>query len=524
MLVAGSGLLISSALAAPAAQRGGTLRVASDTDVGPVDPAWGAGWELGFATCSELFSYPDKEGAAGARVIREVARRYTVSKDGRTYTFELKRTFRFQNGAQVTAHSFADAFNRDANPKLDSGAQQYLHGIVGADAVIAGTAKTISGIRVLGPYRLQITLKTPLGDFITRLTLPFFCPLLPNTPINPAGIDNPAGSGPYYVAQYVPNRLAVLKRNPFYRGGRPANVDQITFTVMSKEACLLATQQDENDLCLLVPNDAYKELADKYGINRKDGQFFFKPMLGTAYVVFNHDRPAFKGPGQIPLAKAINYAIDRPALVRSYGYLAGQRTDQMLPPAMGRDEQIYPLRGSDLVTARKWLAKASIKPSKLVLYWPNYRPAAAQSIAFDLKQIGIDVEVKYFGGDALLQKEGTRGEPFDMGYHGWRTDYADPAGYFIPLLSGKLQATGNQNYSYFNDPKVTARIEAANKLKVGGKARYDAWSDLDVDLMRNDPPWAPFLVFSDREFVSKSYGCFVDQPVFGVDLAAACKK
>ena len=101
------------------------------------------------------------------------------------------------------------------------------------DAVIAGTATTISGVRVLGLYRLQITLAAPLGDFISRLTLPFFCPLLPNTSINPAGIDNPAGSGPYYVAQYVPNRLTVLKRNPFYRGVRPANVDRITVTVMS---------------------------------------------------------------------------------------------------------------------------------------------------------------------------------------------------------------------------------------------------------------------------------------------------
>ena len=195
----------------------------------------------------------------------------------------------------------------------------------------------------------------------------------------------------------------------------------------------------------------------------------------------------------------------------------------MLPPAMGRDEQIYPLRRADPVTARKWLAKSSFKPSKLVLYWPSFRPLAAQIITFDLKQIGIDVEVKYFGLDELFTKEAIRGEPFDLGYGSWGADYPDPAGYFVPLLSGKLQATDNGNFSYFNDPKVTARIEAANKLKPG-KARDDAWSDLDVDLMRNDPPWAPFLVFSDRQFVSKSYGCFVDQAVFGVDLAAACKK
>ena len=59
--------------------------------------------------------------------------------------------------------------------------------IVGADAVIDGKATSISGVRVLGRYRLQIRLTKPLGDFTARLTLPFFCPVLPDTPIDPPG-------------------------------------------------------------------------------------------------------------------------------------------------------------------------------------------------------------------------------------------------------------------------------------------------------------------------------------------------
>ena len=99
--------------------------------------------------------------------------------------------------------------------------------IVGAVAVMEGKAQAISGVRVLGRYRLQIRLTRPVGDFTARLTMPFFCPILPNTPIDPAGMDDPPGSGPYYVAERIVNRRIVLKRNPYYRGGRPANVDQI---------------------------------------------------------------------------------------------------------------------------------------------------------------------------------------------------------------------------------------------------------------------------------------------------------
>ena len=105
-----------------------------------------------------------------------------------------------------------------------------------------GRATSISGVRVLGRYRLQIRLTKPLGDFRQRLTLPFFCPVLPGTPVDPRGVD-PAGSGPYYVAEHVVNQRVVLKRNPFYRGNRPANVDEIVWTVgQTREACLVAIE------------------------------------------------------------------------------------------------------------------------------------------------------------------------------------------------------------------------------------------------------------------------------------------
>jgi hypothetical protein len=68
---------------------------------------------------------------------------------------------------------------------------------------------------------------------------------------------------------------------------------------------------------------------------------------------------------------------------------------------------------------------------------------------------------------------------------------------------------------------VTARIDAASRLS--GTARRKAWADLDADLMRTDPPWAPISHRTTRTFVSRSYGCFVYN-FYGPDLAAACKK
>jgi ABC-type oligopeptide transport system substrate-binding subunit len=370
--------------------------------------------------------------------------------------------------------------------------------------MIDGKSTSISGVRVLGRYRLQIRLTRPLGDFTARLTLPFFCPILPNTPID--------------IAERIVNQRIVLKRNPYYRGRRAASVDQVVWTIDPPADCLAAAEQDRIDYCrFLLPEPSYRSLAAKYGTDR--GRFFVSKSVNTSFVAFNHERPAFKGRGQIPLKKAINYAVDRPEMARTYGHLGGERTDQMLPPALARAEKIYPLEGADYSTARKLLARARIQPTKLVLYTYSLPAivAQAQVLEFNLKQIGIDLEVKYFDFNSIQDKIETRGEPFDLFIGGWFGDYADPAAFFALLAHG----SGVQGVN-LDDPAINTRIDAANRLS--GEARRKAFADLDIDLMRTNPPWAPFAHTQARTFVSPSLGCFVHNPVYGFDIAAACKK
>jgi ABC-type transport system substrate-binding protein len=530
-LLVGAGLLAAAAFAGPSQKRGGTLRLVIGRNVDSLDPAIGyvtSSWSLEFATCAKLYNYVDDSAAEGAVVVPEVAAGFPkVSPDGKTQTIELKRTYRFHTGARVTAANYVAAITRLAGHELQSPAMSYLHEILGADAVADGKAQTVAGVRVLAPYMLQIRTTTPVSDLVPRLTMPFFCPVAVATPARE--IDDPLGSGPYYVASNVPNRRIVLERNRFYRGPRPANVDRIDWTVgMSQEACRDAVERNEIDYCGsgLLPSD-YAEVGQKYGINKPDGRFFFSPTLATNYFAFNHDRPAFKGPGQIPLAKAINWAIDRHALVQAAGFLGGKRTDQILPPALGRPASIYPVNGvtgADLAKARALLAKAKLKPKTLVLWAPSYPPPAAwaQIFQYDLKRIGIDVQIQYFQSfQAMAPHAGVRGAPYDVIIQAWFSDFADPISFFSGL-NGNLQPTDNINSAYFDNPKYNRAIARIGRMS--GKARAKAWADLDVEMMRDDPPWAPFMTPAARDFVSSSLGCYVYHPVYGFDLAAACKR
>jgi len=516
-------------LSAPAQKKGGTLRLSSVLDADSLDPAIGydpRSWMLEYATCAELYNYPDKPAPQGAVAVPEVATGFpTVTADGKTQTIQLRRTFRFDNGQPVTAANYVAALNRDANPKLQSSAANYLHEIVGADAVIAGHAQTISGVRAVGPYALRVQTTRPLPDLVYRLTMPFFCPIAVSTPLQE--IDDPRGSGPYYVASRVPNRQIVLERNRFYRGSRPANSDRIVLSVgVGQAACEQAVEQNQLDWCEFLPPTAPRELAATYGINK--GRFFFNTTLSTFSFAFNHDRPAFKGPGQIPLMQAINWAIDRPAMVRAAGYLGGKRTDQVLPPAMGRRSSIYPLGGvsaESLARARALLERAKLKPARLVLYTGNLPLAAAvaQVFQFNLKRLGIDVEIKYFPPSTLNTRLGTRGEPFDVGFAPWGADFPDGSTFFQPLLNGdNITPTGNENKAYFDRPRYNREIERIDRMT--GQARRKAWADLDVTMMRDDPPWAPFMNAGQDDFLSTSFGCYVFQPVIGrPDIVAACK-
>ena len=109
-------LLAAQAAAAPSVRKGGTLKGMFSTDVDFIDPSlayYAHSWEIMGATGANLLRFADAEGSAGSRIVPEVAAAFPrVSPNGRTYTFTLRRGFRFSNGKAVTAQHFACAIDR----------------------------------------------------------------------------------------------------------------------------------------------------------------------------------------------------------------------------------------------------------------------------------------------------------------------------------------------------------------------------------------------------------------------------
>ena len=505
---------------------GGTMNVDFFTDVDYTDPALdylSTGWEIEYATCLKLLNYPDANGPKGGQLTPEAAAGFPkVSNSGKTYDFTVNASFtKFSNGQPVTAANFKAAFDRDADPKMQSPALPFFSDVVGSDK------SPVSGVQVRGSH-LVVHLTKAAPDFLARVAMPFFCAIPTNLPHDPNGVLAPPSAGPYYIASRVPNKSIVIKRNPFYKGKRPHNVNEINYIVgNSQAATYLRTQQGATDYAAGgIPSASYAEAAQKYGVNK--GQFWVKPQLGISYLAFNHDRPLFKGAAGAALAKSINYAIDRKALLAQGGYLAGKRADQILPPGIAgfRDANLYPLKGPDVTTAKKWAAKAGVKDGQTIEYYTSNTGAAqlaAQIVQFNLKQIGLNVNTHLFARAVQINKEGTRGEPFDITSEGWIADYADPYDFINVLLSGdSLHASNNNNVAYYNDPTFNKQMIDASNLS--GAPRYKAYGNLDVNMMLKNPPWAPRNNFNDRILVSSKIGCFTFNSTYSLDYAALCSK
>jgi len=505
---------------------GGTMNVDLSTDVDYTDPALdylSSGWEIEYSTCLKLMNYPDANGPKGAQLTPEAAAGFPkVSNSGKTYDFTVNAGFtKFSNGQPVTAASFKAAFDRDADPKMQSPALPFFSDVVGSDK------SPVSGVKVSGNH-IIFNLTKAAPDFLARTAMPFFCAIPTNLPHDPNGVLAPPAAGPYYIADHQPNKSITIKKNPYYKGKRPHNLNQINYNIgNSLDATYLRAQQGATDYAAQgIPPASYAEAAQKYGINK--GQFWVKPQLGVSYLAFNHDRPLFKGAKGTALAKAINYAIDRTALLAQSGYLAGKRSDQILPPGMAgfRDANLYPLKGPDLTTAKKWLSKAGVSDGTTVELYTSNRGAAplqAQIYQFNLKQLGLNVNSHLFARAVQIDKEGTRGEPFDVTTEGWIADYADPYDFINVLLSGdSLHASNNNNVAYFNDPTFNKQMRSAALLS--GAQRYSAYGNLDVKMMNTNPPWAARSNFNDRILLSNRIGCFTYNSTYSVDLAALCIK
>jgi ABC-type transport system substrate-binding protein len=510
----------SVAVAKPA--DGGTFRIALNVNpsgIDSIDPALAGSPQKAMilrATCAQLLAFPGPKP--------EVAAGYPkVSRDRLTYTFRIRPGFRFNNGEPLTAQNFARAIFRFLSPATRAeDARLYAERIVGGSEFHDGKADTLRGVVVVR-RTLVLKLTKPWPQLLYDLANPGpFCPVPAALPLDPEGVGAPLpGSGPYYIARYVPGQEIVLARNRLYRGGRPHHVDRFVVDLTGTITTVTQKVADGRADYAIAAASQFEELAKRYGVNKSQFFAYLAPDASPRMIILNSARPLFRNNPQ--LRRAVNFAIDRRALAAAIGGPVAAPTDQYLSPSAAgfRDVPIYPFRG-DLRKARA-LARGHTRSGKAVLYTSELFPfnlAQTKLIQERLRQIGIEAEIKTFPHAVFLSKMFTPGEPFDLANSiGFGSGYPDHTILNCMFQGRATPAAGGCNVFNFNSRRYNRLLDRAARLV--GPARFRFYGRLDIELARVAAPAVPYLLPKFGILVSKRAGCHrFDKPLF--DLAALC--
>ncbi|MDP3880491.1 MAG: ABC transporter substrate-binding protein, partial [Dehalococcoidales bacterium] len=157
------------------------------------------------------------------KIVPDLAESWTISPDGRTYTFSLQRDASFHDGKPVTADDVKWSLERPADPRTQSTTvDTYLGDIVGVRERLRGETSEVAGIKVIDDYTVAITIDAPKAYFISKLTYPTaFILDRDNVESGPQWFKTANGTGPFRLKEYVPGNRIILESNTSYHLGPP---------------------------------------------------------------------------------------------------------------------------------------------------------------------------------------------------------------------------------------------------------------------------------------------------------------
>jgi peptide/nickel transport system substrate-binding protein len=380
---------------------GGSLTIAIDTGITGLDPNVAAAAQEA-RILRQLYDSLVATTPDGAKQVPWLASAWTVSPDGKTYTFTLRDGVMFHDGTPFNAEAVCFNLDRIANPATGS---VFAIGAIGPYKSCSATAPTTA----------VVTLSAPYAPFLANLSSPFLGMVSPAA-VRAEGAAafrlKPVGTGPYTFVSYTPNDRIVLKRNDKYSWGPanaghtgPAYLEQLTFQIIPDATVRMGSLR--SGAVQMVGNVPETQVAAV----QQDGtlHFFKQNQSGSPFQLnFNTAKQPWTDPA---LRRAIRSGFDVGSAVKSLYFGAYDRAWSPLSPTTA---------GYDKATENSWQFDATAAKSALdALGWvpgpdgirqrggqrlaityleasPNRekRQDIAEFFKQNLKNIGVEVTVK----------------------------------------------------------------------------------------------------------------------------------
>ncbi|GAB4375757.1 MAG: peptide ABC transporter substrate-binding protein [Kiloniellaceae bacterium] len=491
-----------------AAQAEKVLRVGNDGEPQSMDPHYISTVQtsrLSDDMLMGLLTYgQDGEPIAGA------AESWTISDDGKTYTFTL-RDHVWSDGTPVTAEDFVYAWRRLLAPETGAEYASLLYIIKGAEEVNTGKAGPEAlAAEAVDAKTLKVELSAPAPYFLAQLTHQTAFPV-PKHVVEKFGSDwtkpeNMVVNGPYKLASWTPKVEATLVKNDKFYDAANVAIDKVVYYAMEDRT---AMQQRFRAGELDIARDIASEQIDWLRANMADS-LRIAPYAGIYYYVFRSDKEPFT---DARVRKALSMAINREAITDKVLRTGMLPAYSFVPPGTGNygepayaDFQGMPY-GEAVEKAKALLKEAGYgpdKPLKITLRYNNAEDHKRIAVAVQSmwKQLGVEADL--FNTDGKIHYADLKQGSFEVARAGWIADYNDPQN-FLFLMESK---SGPINYSKFNNEKfdgLMAEAEAVSDLKQRAKILRQA-----EEVAMDGQPVAPIFYYVSKQLVSPKVVGWVD--------------
>ncbi|WP_035177436.1 peptide ABC transporter substrate-binding protein [Lentilactobacillus farraginis] len=412
-----------------------------------------------------------------------IATSSTISKDGKTYTFKLRKNAKWSNGDPVTAQDFVYSWRRTLNPKTASQYGYLFSGIKNADKIQNKKAPVSSlGIKANGKYQLTVTLEQRIPYFKLLMGFPVFFPQNAKT-VNKYGSKYGTSSGtqvyngPFTLKKWTGTNLNwTLKKNNTYWDKQHVKLDNVKFKVVKDPSTgLNLFNQDNLDMAQLSATQSKQMKKKKDLVSRQQSSSY--------YIAVNQRLKAFKN---LKIRQAMSMIINRPLLANRVVAGGAISTDSFVSKGLA----VSPKDGTDFTKDVTAPASMSYNPTRAKqLFKQGLQEVGLKSLHFtllnsdtyDQKQLseylqsaleklpGLHVTLNNIPGRVILSRQANH--QFQATVANWFADFSDPIT-FLNILTSKNPS----NISGWKNTQYDQLIDASNNDD--GSNAQSRWNDM----------------------------------------------
>ncbi|AJY45953.1 ABC transporter substrate-binding protein [Martelella endophytica] len=439
---------------------------------------------------------------------------WTISDDGKTYTFNLRDGVKFHDGSPFNAEAVKFNFDRmldENHPFHDTG-----------PFPLSFNFSAIDNVEVVDDLTVKFTLSEAYAPFLSNLAYPTGLIVSPEA-VKEYGKDygrHPSGTGAFKFEEWDPNAKVVVSKNEDYWDGAPP-LEAVVFRPVTDANTRVAEMMSGGlDVMVEVPPDSLSQFSDdpNYTVYEQAGPHVWFLILNLKDGPFQDKK----------VRQAVNYAINKKAIVDDILQGTASVAAGPIAPAFAwaYDDSLSPYP-YDPEKAKSLLEEAGYDGSDLTFYVTEggsgmLEPQAmATQIQADLEAVGIPVKIETYEWNTFLGKvnPGLEGNA-DMAEMAWMTNDPDT----LPFLTLRTEAfpdKGGFNSGYYSNPEVDKLLEEARTATDQDK-RADLYKQMQ-DIVHDDAPWVFVANWKQNAVTKATVENFKLQPSFFLQLQKVSK-